>query len=88
MHTVYIICGGLVLFLFMTLLGKQQLLPVKWVFWLFLPIWFVCAAINMSVGVSRGYNMMLELLFFLIVFFVPVMTAWLLHYKVFNRRKK
>lgn len=88
MHTVYIICGGLVLFLFLSLLGKQKLLPARFVFWLFVPIWFICAGINMSVGVYQaGYSVLQELPFFVIVFSVPVAVAWLLHYKVFYRKK-
>lgn len=88
MHTIYIMSGGLLLFLFLTLLGKQKLLPAKSVIWLFIPLWFMAAAINMWIGVSQaGYSVMEEIPFFLIVFLVPTVIAFFLHFKIFNLKK-
>lgn len=89
MHTVYIICGGLIVFLFLELLAKVRLLPIKSVFWVFAAVWFICAGINMYIGVSQaGYSVAQELPFFLIVYLLPLAIAWLLHYRIFYRQGK
>ncbi|WP_219216520.1 hypothetical protein [Variovorax boronicumulans] len=43
----------------------------------FVPLWFVVAAVNMCVGVARaGYGFMEELPIFLVLFLVPVAVAF------------
>ena len=45
----------------------------------FILLWFVAAALNMYVGVTRaGYSVAQEFPIFLVVFAVPAAIAWLL----------
>ena len=49
----------------------------------FIALWFVAAAVNMYVGVTRaGYSFMKELPIFLLIFAVPSALAWLLRFKL------
>jgi hypothetical protein len=48
----------------------------------FIGLWFVAAAANMYVGVTRaGYSFMEELPIFLLIFLVPAAVAVLLRFK-------
>jgi hypothetical protein len=50
---------------------------------LFIGLWFVAAALNMYVGVSRaGYSFNEELPIFLLIFAVPAVVAILLRWKL------
>ena len=83
MHTVMVIAGGLALLVVMSLLGRISGFGLaRAAFW-FIPIWFVCAAINMWVGVTRaGYSVAAELPIFLFVFAVPAAIALVLRWKL------
>ena len=49
----------------------------------FLPLWLVAAAINMSLGVKRaGYSWSDELPIFLLVFAIPAAAALLLWWRI------
>jgi len=48
----------------------------------FIAIWFVVAAVNMWIGVTRvGYSFTEELPIFLLIFLVPAATAILINWK-------
>ena len=48
----------------------------------FVGLWFIAAAVNMYIGVSRaGYAFMEELPIFLLIFAVPAAVAVLLRYR-------
>ncbi len=80
MHTVRVIGAGLVV-LGVCLLAARGMLGARgaWVAracQVFLPLWFVGAAINMWIGISRtGYTFMQELPIFFVVFLVPAFAA-------------
>ena len=81
MHTALVIAAGLVL-LGLFLLPAQWLqrpaLRARAAAW-FVPVWFVCAAANMWVGVARaGYSIGDEFPVFVMVFAVPAALALLL----------
>ena len=79
MRTVIIIVAGLVIaavFIFAgRLLGRgpeSMALGAK----IFIPLWFIAAAINMWLGVAKaGYPFMEELPIFLVIFALPAATA-------------
>jgi hypothetical protein len=49
----------------------------------FIPVWLVCAAINMWIGVSRaGYSVAEEFPIFLLVFAVPAVVALAVRWKL------
>ena len=85
MRTVIIIGAGLLigaLFLFAgRLLGRGPdtlALGAK----LFIPLWFIAAAVNMWMGVAKaGYSFMEELPIFLVIFAVPAAAAGLVWWK-------
>lgn len=81
MHTIMVIGGGLLLLIAFVIAGRLiggadgngMAQAARW----FILAWFVLAALNMYVGVSRaGYSIMDELPIFLIVFAVPAVTGW------------
>ena len=50
---------------------------------LFIALWFVAAAVNMYVGVTRaGYSFMEELPIFLLIFSAPAIVAAILRWKL------
>ncbi|MGN7920245.1 MULTISPECIES: hypothetical protein [Lysobacter] len=87
MHTVMVILGGLVLLalclLAARLLGGPGPGPLLTALKLFLPLWFIGAAINLWIGVARaGYSVAEELPIFLAVFGGPAAVALLLWWRL------
>lgn len=82
-HTVKVLAGGLVLLVICLLIGRAMAggdlangfaQGTK----IFIPLWFVGAAINMWLGVSRaGYTVAEEAPIFALVFLAPVAVALL-----------
>lgn len=80
MHTLQVIVGGLLLLTIFILFGRalggrtrRRLLLA------FIPVWLACALFNLWIGVTRGgYSVMEELPYFVAVFGVPSIAAWLL----------
>lgn len=82
MHTIMVVAGGLVLLALMAMAGKVTGLDVGRTLLWFIPVWLVCAALNMWVGVSRaGYTVAQEFPIFLLVFAVPAVIAFFLHWR-------
>jgi hypothetical protein len=81
MHTVLVIAAGLMLlglFLLPAQVLRRPALRPRAASW-FVVAWFVCAAANMWVGVTRaGYSISDELPVFVVVFAVPAAVALLL----------
>ena len=85
MRSVIIVATGLVigaLFLFAgRILGRGPetlALGAK----LFIPLWFIAAAVNLWAGVAKaGYSFMEELPIFLVIFAVPAAAAGLLWWR-------
>ncbi|MDP4535929.1 hypothetical protein Q3O60_07000 [Alkalimonas collagenimarina] len=77
MHTIMVLAGGLLLLAACLLLGYwRQAIGLAAL--CFIPIWFMVAAVNMWVGVTKaGYTFMQEVPFFLLVF-LPLAAAALL----------
>lgn len=79
MHTIKVLAAGFALLIACLLLGRSLgqsgaglALGAK----VFLPLWFVGAAINMWIGVSRaGYSVAEEAPVFLMVFGIPAAVA-------------
>ena len=80
MHTVKVVAGGMILLALCLLIGRYYgatpssglSIGVK----AFVPLWFVAAAANMWVGVSRaGYSLAEEAPVFGVVFAAPVSIA-------------
>ncbi|MGJ7903192.1 hypothetical protein [Lysobacter sp. 1R34A] len=87
MHTVMVILGGLALLglclLAARLFGGPGPGPMLTALKLFLPLWFIGAAINLWIGVARaGYSVAEELPIFLLVFGAPAAVALLLWWKL------
>ncbi|MGD9805481.1 MAG: hypothetical protein AB7E81_22970 [Hyphomicrobiaceae bacterium] len=76
MHTLMVMGGGVALLVLFALFGKLAGVGAgRLVLW-FIPVWLVCAAFNMWVGISRaGYSFAEELPIFLLVFAVPAIGA-------------
>ena len=82
MHTLMIICAGLVLFAILAFAAR--LIPAfrPHYFIVFAVLWLLASCINLWTGVVHaGYSLMYELPFFLIVFLVPVIIAHLVKKK-------
>jgi hypothetical protein len=80
MRTVIIILGGLVLWAvclgIAKLLANTSTSSMTIATAAFVAIWFVAAALNMWVGVSRaGYSFQEELPIFLLIFLLPALVA-------------
>lgn len=83
MHTIMVISGGLVLLALMLFFSKLGGFGIPRATLWFMPIWLVCAAINMWVGVSRaGYSAAAEFPIFVLVFAVPAIIALLVRWKL------
>lgn len=82
MHTLKIIAVGFLLLALCLLAGRWlggSPAGMTRGAWVFLPLWFIGAGINMWIGVSRaGYSVADEAPVFLIVFAVPAAAALLL----------
>ncbi len=79
MHTIMVIGGGLLLLALFVLVGRQlgggrAAAAATGALW-FISVWFVAAAINLSIGVRHGYTLVEELPIGLIVFGVPAAIA-------------
>jgi type IV secretory pathway TrbL component len=82
MRTLIIIAAGLVLaavFVFGgRFFGQTAALGAK----IFIPLWFIAAAVNMWLGVAKaGYSFMEELPIFLAIFAVPAAAAGFVWWK-------
>jgi hypothetical protein len=78
MHTILVIMGGFVLLLIAIMLGRWIGGPgsMATAVLCFLPVWLVCALVNMWVGVSRaGYTVAQEAPIAAVVFAVPGAVA-------------
>lgn len=76
MHTLQVVTGGLVLLGVFILLGRLRGAAARGAR-LFIPVWFVLAAVNLLVGVFHaGYSFAAELPIFLAVFAVPAVIAY------------
>lgn len=80
MHTIMVVSGGLLLLALMAVAGKMTSLGMGRALLWFIPVWLVCAAVNMWVGVTRaGYTVAQEFPILLLVFAVPAGIALLLY---------
>lgn len=81
MHTIKVVAAGFALLAACLLLGRALGQPGSGLVLgakAFLPLWFVGAAINMWIGVSRaGYSVSDEAPVFLVVFGIPAAVALL-----------
>jgi hypothetical protein len=87
MHTILVILGGFVLMALCLLggrlLGGPGAAALITGLKLFLPLWFVGAAINMYIGVARaGYSFSEELPIFLLIYAVPAAVAGVLWWRL------
>jgi hypothetical protein len=88
MRTLIIILGGFVLLAGCILaarrFGAGAGAPVGSAIVIFIVIWFVVAAINMWIGVTRaGYSFREELPIFLLIFLLPAAVAVLVRWKIY-----
>jgi hypothetical protein len=84
-HTAIVIAVGLVLLAACLLVGGLIGGPgaFRTAALIFLPLWFVAAGINMSIGVRKaGYTIAEETPVFLLVFGVPAVVALLLRWRL------
>lgn len=80
MHTLMMLGGGLVLLAVCLLLGYWRSATGVAALW-FIPIWFIVAAVNMWVGVTKaGYTFMQEVPFFLLLFIPLTVLALMARY--------
>lgn len=92
MHTLMVLVGGFVLLFFCQLVARAfagaGVNPMAKAMLVFIPLWFVIAAINMWVGITQaGYSFMQELPIFLLVFGVPVIAALLTWWRLTHLQK-
>ncbi|WP_049630407.1 hypothetical protein [Cellvibrio sp. pealriver] len=93
MHTLMVLVGGFVLLFFCQLVarvfGGEGVKPIAKALVVFVPLWFVIAAINMWVGIHyAGYTFMQELPIFLLVFAVPAVAALLTWWRITHLQNK
>lgn len=76
MHTLIVVGGGSALLIASLLLGHAWgnglpglLTGAK----LFIPIWLICSALNMWIGVQHGYSGAEEFPIFLVIFAIPIL---------------
>lgn len=84
MHTVIVLAVGFALLVLCALAGRALAGPpgTAAAALVFLPLWFVGAAINMYIGVKRaGYSVADEAPVFLIVFAIPAAAAIIFWWK-------
>lgn len=86
MRTLIIIVGGLVLLGLFMLVGRQiggDSAALVRAAACFVPVWFVLAAFNMWIGVSKaGYSLAEEAPIFAVIFVVPTLVAAFLWWKL------
>jgi hypothetical protein len=76
MHTVTMVGAGiLALAVFAIGAAVSGRTAAKGALWFLLP-WLVVSLINLYVGTTRGYSVVTELGFFVIVFGLPALAAW------------
>ena len=76
MHTVTVIAGGILLLALFLLVRRLFGWPAKTVAMAFGAVWFVCAALNMYIGITQaGYTFWQELPIFAVIFGVPAGLA-------------
>ena len=80
MHTIMVISGGLILLLVFVLIARSSTggsrAAISKAALVFVPVWFVAAAINMWVGVTQaGYSVAEEAPILGVVFGVPAIVA-------------
>jgi len=85
-HTVKLIGAGIALLLICLWVGRmmggadQPAIMARSAL-VFIPLWLVCAGINLWVGVTReGYTVKEEIPFFLVVFLIPAAMAQLVSF--------
>jgi hypothetical protein len=86
MHTIKVIAGGFALLAICLAVGRGLGGPgpaaMATAAKVFLPLWFIAAAVNLWIGVSRaGYSVADEAPVFAIVFAVPAAVAVLLWWR-------
>jgi hypothetical protein len=82
LHTIKILLLGLILLAAFVLIGRALGDGSKAAL-AFLPVWFVCAAINLWFGVAKaGYSLRDETPIFLLIFAVPSALALLVWWKL------
>ncbi|MEH8017347.1 hypothetical protein MN202_08890 [Rheinheimera muenzenbergensis] len=75
MHTLIMLGSGAILLALCLLLGYWRNAVALTALW-FIPVWFIVAAVNMWVGVTKaGYSVMQEVPFFLLVFIPLTLLA-------------
>lgn len=79
MHTAMVIGGGLILLAAMIVVARLFGISARSAALAFIPLWFICAVINLWIGVTEaGYTVMQELPILAVVFGVPALLAYLL----------
>jgi len=86
-HTIMVIAGGLALLAICLLMGwrasrTNRLAGFARAARLFLPGWFLAAAINLWFGVSRGHTFAQEVPVFVVVFAIPAAVAAVIWWRV------
>ena len=82
MHTISVICGGLVLLAAAVLIGQFTSLGRARALLGFIPVWLIAAGYNMWVGVTTaGYSVAYEFPIFLVIFLVPAVSALILYWR-------
>lgn len=85
MHTVMVLAGGFILLAALIVIGRAWKFKTSTAAMTFVPIWFLCAAVNMWVGVtSAGYSISAEFPIFLFVFAIPTIVAMIVWWKNAN----
>ena len=88
MHTVKVIAGGFLLLALCLVAGRliggaANSSTIARAALVFLPLWFIGAAINMWIGVTRaGYSAREETPFFFVVFLIPAAVALLIWWRL------
>lgn len=87
MHTLMVVIGGFVLLFFCQLVARvlagEGVKPLAKAELIFIPLWFIVAAVNMWVGITQaGYSFMEELPIFLLVFGIPAAASLLTWWRI------
>jgi hypothetical protein len=80
MHTVYVLIGGFLTMFIAMLISRNTSISSSTTFKGFSVFWFVCAGVNMWIGIYQvGYTFLDELPMFFVVFIPPVAILYLLN---------
>ena len=83
MHTVLVMAGGMLLLAVCILMGRRAGFSSSGGAIIFIPLWFVLAALNLWVGVTHaGYTVAQEFPIFLLVFGLPAIVALILWWRL------